>query len=70
MAQLHNVYIRKGADSILIDWPEKSQNLILIVFLQSRFFHYQTRASLIVYGNVLNIQRNSQLQLNDKKIYN
>ena len=47
MAQCNdNVYIRKGADFSFIDWPEKSQNLILIVFLQSRFFHYQTRASL------------------------
>ena len=46
MAQLDNVYIRKGADSSFIDWPEKSQNLILIICLQSSFFHYQIRASL------------------------
>ena len=39
MAQLNdNVYTRKGAESSFIDWPEKSQNLILIFSLQSRFF--------------------------------
>ena len=43
-----NVHIRKGADSIFIDWPEKSQNLIFIFFSLKAFpkSHYQTRASL------------------------
>ena len=45
MAQLL-VYIRKGADSRFIDWPEKSQNLVWIFSFKAGFFHYQTMIRL------------------------
>ena len=41
MAQLlqhDNVYIRKGADSSFIDWPEKSQNLNFDCFPSKQIF--------------------------------